>query len=213
MFQNWLWHFRQLHLNLTVVVIAEDDKSFHKLSSLYSDKLTIVRSNNTHTDAAVNFGSQGFKKLVSERPTHILRYLTIGNHVLYCDADTVWLQNPFLYLIGDIDIWVQYDKTEYCTGFLAIKTNERTIQFTKNWEFYMSQRSNINDQEGFNAVNKSEIRVHALDMNLFPYGALFFNKLNKDQRAKVVVVHNNWITGHKSKVQRFKKFNLWHDDV
>ena len=211
-FQNWLWHFQRHHLNISVVVIAEDDKSFQKLILLYRHTLTIERSSKNNTDSAVNFGSQSFKKLVSERPSHILKYLELGKNVLYCDADTVWVQNPFPYLVGEFDIWAQYDATEYCTGFLAIKTNERTIQFAKNWEFYMSQRSNINDQEGFNAVNKAELQIQKLDITLFPYGLLYFSKFNNAQRAKVVVVHNNWIVGHDNKVRRFKMFSLWQNN-
>ena len=213
MFQNWLWHFHRLKLSLPIVVIAEDDKSFQKLTLLYGGTLTIDRSNNTHTGDAVDFGSQSFKNLVSERPSHILKYLKKGRNVLYCDADSVWLQDPFPFLTGDNDIWAQYDKTEYCTGFLAIKSNEKTLRFTKNWVFYMSQRTKINDQEGFNAVNKSEMRVHALDMNLFPYGQLYFTYMTKDQRENVVVVHNNWIAGHDNKVYRFKRFKLWHEEM
>ena len=209
MFHNWFWYYQSHHINKPVVVVAEDDKIFHTLTSVYRGNLTIVRSNKNNTDSAVNFGSASFKKLVSDRPSHILRYLEMGNNVLYCDTDSVWLKNPFPYLVGDFDIWAQVDANEFCTGFLAIQSNARSLQFTKEWKLYMSQVSDINDQEGFNAVNKSRLRIKKLDLSLFPYGYLYFSAFNKTERNNTVVVHNNWIVGFASKVHRFKKFGLW----
>ena len=209
MFQNWLWYFQRHNLNVPVIVIAEDDKIFHTLTSVYRDTLTIVRGHKTNTDRAANYGTASYKKLVNERPTHILRYLEIGNNVLYCDTDSIWLDDPFPYLVGDFDIWAQMDEAEFCTGFLAIQSNTRTLQFTHDWKLYLSQRSTIMDQEGFNAVNKSGMRIQKLDNALFPSGHLYFSKFSEARRSKTVVVHNNYIKGHDNKVQRFKKFGLW----
>ena len=209
MFQNWLWYFQSHHLNIPVVVMAEDDKIFHTLTSVYRDNLTIVRSNKNNTESAANFRSASYNKLVSERPSHILRYLEMGNDVLYCDTDSVWLQDPFPYLVGDFDIWAQMDMTSFCTGFLAIKSNTRTKQLIKDWKLYMSGRSDISNQPRFNAMNKSMLRIQKLDTTLFPSGLLYFDKFSDKQRSNSVVVHNNYIIGHDVKVQRFKKFGLW----
>ena len=192
-----------------MVVIAEDDKIFHALTSVYRDNLTIERSNKNNTESTANFRSASFNKLVSERPSHILRYLEMGNNVLYCDTDTVWLQDPFPYLVGDLDIWAQMDMNEFCTGFLAIQSNTRTIQFIKDWKLYMSGRSGKNDQQGFNAMNKSMLRIQKLDNTLFPSGYLYFKVFSDEQRSNSVVVHNNFILGHDVKVRRFKTFGLW----
>ena len=210
MFQNWLCNYHSRHLNIPVVVVAEDDKIFRTLNLVYRDTLTVERADNKpDMDGAADFASSSFNKLTSERPAHILRYLEMGYNVLYCDTDAIWLKDPFPHFIGNFDIWAQMDMDDYSTGFQAIQSNTRTLQFIQDWKLYMSGRSDINDQDGYNALNNSMVRIHKLDNTLFPSGHLYFNIFSDDQRTESVIVHNNYILGHDAKIQRFKNFGLW----
>jgi hypothetical protein len=66
------------------------------------------------------------------------------------------------------------------------------------------------DQVAFNKVYKnSTIHLKPLDRNLFPSGNLYFGKFNDDKRKNVVIVHNNYVKGHDSKLERFKILELW----
>ena len=212
-FQNWLWHFRRLHLNIPVIVIAEDDSSFQKLKLLDTTSVTIERSCANNSEGAVNVRTEKFKKLVSERPSHILRHLQLGRNVVYGDTDSVWLRNPFPYFIGDYDIWAQLDEDKFCTGFLAIKVNNRTIKLMEKWKVYIDRRSPLHDQIAFNKLKMSGVRIKGLDTDYFPAGFQYFSHddFNEENRGKVVVVHNNYIISHDRKLERFKKFNLWND--
>ena len=210
MFQNWLCNYHSRYLNIPVVVVAEDDKIFRTLNLVYRDTLTVERADNKpDMDGAADFASSSFNKLTSERPAHILRYLEMGYNVLYCDTDAIWIKDPFPHFIGNFDIWAQMDMDDYSTGFQAIQSNTRTLQFIQDWKFYMSGRSDINDQDGYNALNNSMVRIKKLDNTLFPSGHLYFTIFSDDQRSESVIVHNNYILGHDAKIQRFKKFGLW----
>ena len=133
-FSNWLWYFRAQKLPVPVVVIAEDEPVLKKLSLFSYGKLTVERGINTaDIKEAIPFDSLRFGKIVNERPRHILKYLETGKNVLYSDADTVWLKDPFLYFIGDYDIWAQQDRQLICTGFLAIRSTSRTVKLMKDW--------------------------------------------------------------------------------
>ena len=208
-FQNWYWYFRHLQLSVQVVVIAEDDVSFQKLTNFANGEFITERSSVNNIQEKANYNSKAFKKLTAARPAYIRRYLQCGTNVLYCDVDSVWLQNPFPYVVGDFDIAAQFDEQDYCAGFLAIKTSNRTIKLIEDWIAYIHRHPGKNDQDAFNALNKTEVKIDGLDMNRFPSGNLFFGKMDKRNRAKVVVVHNNYIIGHNNKLKRFKDFNIW----
>ena len=217
-FQNWFRYFRNLKLIVPVIVIAEDNKCFEKLQQLFSNtsySLTIERSSSDNTESVANFDSAHFNKLVGERPTHILKYLQLGKNVLYSDTDSVWLRNPFPHFVGEFDIWAQLDNVYHCTGFLAIKTNQRTLQFIREWKTYiLEKRNSINDQIGFLEMDKSRVCIQGLNTNFFPAGYQYFDETNytgypNAKYANAVVVHNNYIVGHDKKIERFQKFNLW----
>ena len=212
-FQNWFWYFQIHQVTVPVIVIAEDENCFKKLNELYNNtrpSVTIERSDSDNTESAADFNTKQFNQLVGKRPAHILKKLQLGKNVLYCDTDSVWLRNPFPHLVGEFDIWAQMDKNKYCTGFLSIKCNNRTLQLVEKWKQYMVNNTSIEDQNGFNQQDKTSVRIKGLDTDLFPSGVLYFRKLNDTKYSNVVVVHNNWIVGHDRKIERFKKFNLWH---
>ena len=217
-FQNWFWYFRRHQLNVSVIVIAEENVCFEKLNQLYnntSHSVTIERSGSESTGSAADFNSAQFNKLVGQRPTHILKYLQLGYNVLYSDTDTVWLKNPFPHLIGEFDILAQLDNVSHCTGFLAIMANQRTLQFVGEWRTHMKKRTTTNDQVGFLEMDKSGLCIQGLNTDFFPAGFQYFDLNNNTgysnaKYADAVVVHNNYIIGHDKKRARFKKLNLWH---
>ena len=216
-YQNWFWYFQRHQLPVPVIVVAEDETGYKKLSELHINSkvsVTIERSESNITEGtAADFNSKQFNKLVGERPAHILRHLKLGNNVLYSDTDSVWLRNPFPYLVGEFDIWTQMDGSGadrmHCTGFLAIKYNNRTLQLMEAWKKLMVKLAYTNDQIGFKKLNKSTVRINDLKSELFPAGNQYFRELNDAKYANTVVVHNNFIIGHDRKKERFKNFSLW----
>jgi hypothetical protein len=79
-----------------VIVIAENDFVFAKLNDKYSRLLVeIIRSWISNISSQLVSNSIGYRQIASVRPVYILKYLKQSIHILYTDADTVFLQNPF----------------------------------------------------------------------------------------------------------------------
>ena len=211
-FQNWIYFYNKLQIAYPVIVIAEDDIVFKKLEEKNGRPVyQLVRSWRISIHSAHAYGTREFKELASGRPSYILRYLENGTNILYADTDSVWLQNPFPFFNGTYDMWMQVDgqPDNLCTGFMAIKSNSKTIKLMKLWETSLKHRPDV-IQPAFNRANKhSEVHIKQLDMRLFPPGQQFFREFSDVERNHVVVVHNNFIRGHDKKLARFKTFNLW----
>lgn len=209
-FQNWFWYFQQLNINYPIIVIAEDDKVFAKLIAVYGKLVKIRRSKLQSVSEPADYNTTLYKKLVSTRASHILEYLKLGLNVLYVDADAVWLNNPFPFLRGNYDMWMQLDdKNNLCTGFLAINSNNETIQFIQKWEMALQVKPQHNQLIFNKLIVTSKVRHTHLNSNKFPSGIQFFDKFTYKQRSEVIVVHNNYIIGHDEKLQRFKEHKLW----
>jgi len=209
-FQNWWAHFDRLNLPQKVVVVAEDDVVFAKLKTNY--QITVERSHLTQS-AAHAYDAIEYKKMVSTRAQHILHHLREGEDVLYTDVDTVWLLDPTDYLNQHADLVAQLDGTDYyCTGFMGIRSNARSIQFVEHWGTELAQRPQLN-QPIFNHVlrHTDGLQHIALSDALFPNGKQYFETMDKNKKQAVVVVHNNYIIGHYAKKKRFQDNGLWHN--
>jgi hypothetical protein len=210
-FQNWIHFYNKLQVNYPMIITAEDDVVFLRLRQINGKpRFTPVRSWRISLGSAVAYKSKGFKELASGRPTYILRYLEKGTNILYADTDSVWLHDPAPFFKGQYDMWMQVDSPgNLCTGLMAIKSNNVSIELMKKWEASLKKRLAVN-QPAFNKVHRnSTIHLKPLDRNLFPSGNLYFGKFNDDKRKNVVIVHNNYKIGHDSKLERFKSFKLW----
>ncbi|KAL4219905.1 hypothetical protein ACF0H5_020317 [Mactra antiquata] len=209
-FQNWFQYYKNLNLHLPITIIADDDIVYEKLISACSN-CSVLRSELNISDAAV-FKDEMYNSIVSTRPLHILSMLSRGINVLYVDIDSVWLHNPLKYFNDSVECILQLDNPGvFCTGFMALKSNPRTINLIEQWHYELVRKPRQN-QPVFNKVfrkNKGLLTCQELSTVYFPSGMQYFKHFNDSDRAKVVVVHNNWIIGHDVKKERFKTFNLW----
>lgn len=216
-FQNWWAFYWNLKLPYNVVVVAEDDAIYSKLKP--NPHLTVERSSLTGIEALA-YDSKNYKAMVSTRAEHILKFLHAGKDVLYTDIDTVWRSDPSEFIKPEMELMAQVDNPKYngvspyyCTGFIAIRSNEFTVQVMERWNNEMKISPQLN-QPVFNRVihgmkTVRQVRHAGLPQHLFPNGRQYFDLMNEEERQKVVVVHNNFIIGHDNKKQRFKGAGLW----
>jgi len=212
-FQNWWIHYDRLKLLNTVVVVAEDDAVYAKLK--VNLNITVERSSLINANAH-SYESTDYKVMVSTRAQHILRHLRVGEDVLYSDVDTVWRSDPMVHLVSQ-DIVAEVDNPTYegvspyyCTGFMAIHSNARTIRMMEQWNNEMTRKPQLN-QPLFNRVLHGSKTVEhvGLPNALFPSGKQYFDEMDENVKQKVVVVHNNFIQGHGAKKKRFQAAGLW----
>ena len=171
MFQNWLYWFQKLSLNMKLFVVAEDPLFREKYENNTAFYL-ISRDNPFAPDAENEFGlfydTPEFNNLTSRRPHYILNLLRSHSNVIYADIDAVWLKDPRPYLTGNYDFWAQLDGIMeahefsdgylpyFCTGFLAIRNTTQSVNLLLEW---------IKELES-SKVNEGE---STLENNYYPY--------------------------------------------
>ena len=211
MFRNWLYWYRELSIDATVVLLAEDTDTFDK----YQDCGFQVRSvldKTVQDQNAFSYNTKEYNALVSRRPAALLSIMQEFGNILYSDADIVWKASPFPYLVGDYDFWVQDDgkRENVCTGFMALKRSSVVEDILRAWDSSLKQRSTPN-QPAFNTLlKKKSLRVFHLPVDKFMNGKDFFEGRHEVDKNTVVTIHNNWIVGKDKKLARFQKHSLWN---
>jgi rhamnogalacturonan II specific xylosyltransferase len=208
-FMNWLHFYRKLNLKNKIIAIAQDEIVYRNLTEI-ENIWKIGKYSHILPNEASSFGTTNFSKLVSERPTHILKYLKEKMDIIYTDVDTIWLQNPIPFLTGEYDIWMPQYGSHFCTGFIAINCTKASKSMMVDWEAELSRVLQIN-QKGFTTVLRQNpyIRIKPLNCDEFPNGHMYFDWFSNQKRERTIVVHNNRITGHDRKLERFKRFGMW----
>ena len=143
----------------------------------------------------------------------MLSLLSEYENVLYTDVDTVWLQDPRPYFVGNYDFFAQLDGVidgrpyvkgylpYYCTGFLALRNTQSSFRLLQSWINELERKLTY-DQTVFNTkVHQLNINGKALPMDKFTCGVLYFEEMPESFRKNVVLVHNNFITGIKKKIK------------
>ena len=234
-FHNWWLYYIKLDISLPVIILAEDDKVFSRLTALDLPNVTVQRSALTSVRSIDhNYETPEYLKMVSNRATYIIDFFCSDAHngggVIYTDIDTIWLKDPIPYITrfendkdgSDYDIIMQIDnknynnyKPYYCTGFMAIHSNQRTLELMKKWERLLLDSSQLNQPIFNKLVHESSNAKHSgLSESLFSSGKVYFETMkSNEERENVVVVHNNFVIGHDIKKKRFKDHNLWISDL
>ncbi len=135
---------------------------------------------------------------------------------------------------GEVDLIFADDrknlrqKMSLCAGFFFGKSNQYSLEFI-NFVIQCEVQTHNKEQMCFklwlemqNKNQKSERDRRRpgwrlLSTKEFPSGAYLFSKnwiiaQEEGKREVPIIVHNNYLVGHETKVQRFKMFGLWRID-
>lgn len=212
-FTNWLEHFRRLHLNNSVVVVAEDGASFAALAHSLSAMRHVASGDDDDRDSddfmpnvqlvrgrggsGGFFASRGFNDVMSMRAAYVVRLLASGRRVILADVDSVWLRNPLPYIDAELPVGTpaiaplvaQLDGPDhYCAGFLHLCPVLEVVELAGRWEGSLLVGRARSDQTVLNRLlAQSSVVPRGLPRALFPSGKLFFN-----EDAKGRSVRNNW---------------------
>ncbi len=81
----------------------------------------------------------------------------------------------------------------YCTGMMALRSNEATIKAVSAWNTELVKQPQLN-QPVFNRVfYRLKVDMVSLSLRAFPSGDKFF-KPDYTFRDEATVVHNNWVS-------------------
>jgi Nucleotide-diphospho-sugar transferase/Polysaccharide biosynthesis len=221
---NWLHHYQRLGLAIPVVVIAVDDvvqarverevlPTFRNVAVERSSVATVETS-------AISFDTEGFAGLVSKRPTHIRQKLERGINIIYSDVDTVWRWSPVPYLAAlghGADVIAPVHSLShngyrpfYSTGFVALVTNDRTIELMIKWERKLQQPQPNKDWFNILLFKRSGVKHQPLPLKEFPRGETFFFQYSKNQQNATVLVHADVSLDVVEKRRLFASHGLWN---
>ena len=107
-----------------------------------------------------------------------------------------------------------------CGGLFYLKRGDAAVAFLSDWERRLrAPGAGAKNQPHYNeALQKASVggalSVRLLPCELFPNGFRYASDAwRRAQSRKPVAVHNNWIKGHEAKLERFKRWGLWHGDL
>ena len=130
----------------------------------------------------------------------------------------------------EVHVWAQSDGVKkgndfLCPGFMVYRNCPETIALVDLWRRDISiDGKERRNQKSFNNLlwqavkngveiasspSPSLIVPKTLPTHLFATGNLYFKEMSDEERSKVVIVHNNGISGYDNKVNRMKDFHLW----
>ena len=240
-FRNWLYYYRRLGLGMFMVIAEDqaafetlyNDESLNlkgRLISAFDDDIKLMETKTENSSQAFSYRSTGFNLLMARRPSYLLQLSQLGYDVLMTDVDIVWLQDPFPYFADPVySLHVQSDPERVtdkpdkmlCAGFVLFVSNNNTHYLLKQW----SESLKLTANRGSNQIpffirvtnmrdvtHKETFQVNILPIAQFVNGAMYFNpEWRREHPAAPVTVHNNWISGHDAKKNRFIENGLWHD--
>ncbi|XP_071816147.1 uncharacterized protein [Apostichopus japonicus] len=220
MLYNFLVSIQRINMQANILVICEDKMSFNELSKGNQNITLEYKIVLTHLEVSISdstdFGSESYVQLVQKRVYYIELLLRHNIDVLYTDNDIVLLEDPFKFMNGKGDLFIQSENPEHtklCTGFFYMRANNRTCQLTSAWRkaLYRDRRGN---QRIFNKILldfRDIIQVNILPTDRFLSGMLLRRlKLPWDNLdPKPVCIHANNLVGHDNKTALLKKHGLW----
>jgi len=208
-------------LELDIVIYCADNKT-HQYFKNYNSKLIDSEIDYSNLEL-FRLGNWG--KFVSLKFKIIKENLEENKTVIFVDGDIVFLRNPINYLkqqIGDNDILVQHDaicKTdkiecdynygEICSGFMIIKSNEKTK------DFFNLKNIDMNDfkcDQIYINHNINKLKFKLLSLDLFPNGYYYYSQKKNNNNLDDIcyIIHFNCCYFHDKKkiMNHFNKFYI-----
>lgn len=149
-FRLWHYFFKQHHLK-NLLVLALDDRVYHKLASSGINTFRIVRS------------YQSKREIWGTRPEIVRDIIHSGINIIQTDIDAFWLKNIMdeldNNLSNDLVISIAYGIPKelvkqwgftLCCGFYFLRSNKKTKAFLDDNDFVALSRKVTSDQAGLN---------------------------------------------------------------
>ncbi|GLJ10848.1 hypothetical protein SUGI_0136530 [Cryptomeria japonica] len=192
-----------------LLVVAYDEKAFNACTQIHHHCYRLKTAGVDFSGESV-FMSEDFLKMMRSRILFLTNVLHRGYTFLFSDSDIIWLRNPFQRFLRDTDLEMSCDKfsgnpgdmrNQENTGFMLVRSNNRTIQMMEVWHNSTIMRPHMHDQDVWNAIkltrNITEIGLRArfLDTKYFSG----FCQSSKDLSV-VCTMHANCCRGLKAKI-------------
>jgi hypothetical protein len=172
----------------------------YKGSFLYKDQNLKEYQNWTFDE------NSGFRNIVKHKWKIISEVHQQHPILMWVDTDIVFKENPVEILSGHEEVLFQSDSpgSTLCTGFMVFNDTPECRQLIEE----CGSNEIDDDQLIMNKIALSKYNDHIalLSEDLFPNGHVYYQQERKDN---AMIVHNNWMVGVESKINKFKEEGLW----
>ncbi len=180
---------------------AYENLNEYKNAFLYVDQPVVEYQNWTFDE------NSGFRNIVKNKWSIIQKIYQEHKNLCWVDTDIVFVENPIEYISGHEEVLFQGDSpgSTLCSGFMVFNESKECKQMINDCASSEGQDDQliINDV----AINKYPENIAILNRDLFPNGYAYYTEGKKEN---ALIVHNNWMVGVDTKIEKFKEENLWY---
>jgi hypothetical protein len=216
---------RRIGLGNQLVVYTTDRTVKRELSAMGIRSLRFGRQRYVRWS---DYKAPGFAEIVAYKYAVASELLKAGRNVLFVDGDIVFLRNPAKHLREVIErisahLIMQFEspKGVYNTGFWFAKPEPLLLELFRDIQHALIVDKKYNcDQECLNEIigHRDEIRIHALDVELFACGNQFLGSfatsrlsidrsINPFPMDSAYLLHFNYLVGKEQKVAAMQRHN------
>ena len=205
--KNMLISAKNVEIDMDDFYIAcLDSNAYENLKEYKNAFLHIDQPITEYQDWTFNKES-GFRNIVKIKWSLIKKIYQEHKNLCWVDTDIVFVENPIELIEGNEEVLFQSDSpgSTLCSGFMVF--NE-----TKECESLVNECGSNeieDDQLIVNEIALKNYRDHIaiLSSDLFPNGHVYYNE---GKKKNAVIVHNNFMVGVETKMQKFKEEKLWY---
>jgi hypothetical protein len=148
----------------------------------------------------------GFRNIVKNKWSIIKKIYQENKELCWVDTDIVFIENPIEYISGHEEILFQGDSpgSTLCSGFMVFNGSKECEEIINE----CASAIDADDQLIINEImiNKYPNNAAILNRDLFPNGYAYYTEGKKEN---ALIVHNNFMVGVETKMQKFKEEKLW----
>ena len=208
---NCLASLKRLNIICPLKIYCIDDKSTSYLKDTLHDSTEIISLGNIFEEGS-SFNDENWSKVTLRKLYAIRMELDISPFVLFTDGDIVFEDSRFITYCyekmlkdDNLDMLCQTEykhvASDICTGFMFIRSNEKTKFFFEVEGTYPNDQTYVNK-------HRNSINYELLQPELFPNGYYYYSKY-KSGDTKPFMIHFNFVKLHQKKGQ-IQKYEKWY---
>ncbi|GLJ10849.1 hypothetical protein SUGI_0136550 [Cryptomeria japonica] len=202
-----------------LLVVAHDEKAFNACTQIHPHCYRLKTAGVDFSGESF-FMSEDYLKMTRSKILFLTNVLQKGYSFLFSDSDILWFRNPFERFSRDTDFQMSCDRysgnpldmrNQENTGFMLVRSNNRTIQMMQVWHNSTLMRPHMHDQDVWNAIKLSR-SISKIGLSARFVDTKYFSGFCQCSRDLSVVytMHANCCRGLKAKIHDLKEaFEDW----
>lgn len=199
------------HLLPHLVIVCVDQKAYDRCMQLHPHCFQ-MKTSGVDFSAEKLYMTEDFLKMMWRRIEFLGEVLQLGYSFIFSDGDVIWFRNPFAVFSTNMDFQVSTDRyggtpfdlhhQQPNSGFLFVRSNNRTIEMYKYWYEARLRNPGKNDQNVLTAMFEEEAFGSQVGVTVQLFDTVFFSgfcSVSRDMR-KVVTMHSNCCVGLSNKL-------------